>query len=206
MTGGARSGETDEYAEDLKTIWNSLSSHAPKFRALFAALHKLKITRLGLVLMVMFLTAGSAGAGEKFTGGHLSLEVPDGWTAEYLAIGATSQIRLAAPADRVRLVIIFGPSLGGDTKSDAELLARIIDRPTTAPEPGPGRDSYHFFSLEKNRTGMEAIVFTRHPAVFTWIQNGRTDDFAKDIRTVWNSLDSSNPFYRALLDELYKQE
>lgn len=41
MMGWAQSGETERHAEDLKAIWNSLSSHAPKFQALFGALYKL---------------------------------------------------------------------------------------------------------------------------------------------------------------------
>jgi len=41
MMGWAQSGEVERYAGDLKAIWNSLSSHAPRFQALFEALYKL---------------------------------------------------------------------------------------------------------------------------------------------------------------------
>ena len=41
MMGWAQSGETEAWAGDLKTIWNSLSSQAPKFQALFEGLYKL---------------------------------------------------------------------------------------------------------------------------------------------------------------------
>ena len=150
----------------------------------------------------LFLAAEPAGA-EPFTGGPLSLEVPKGWTAEYLDMGPTSQIRLMAPSNRCRVAVLLGPSVAGDTKKDAELLARDLGE-STAPEPVPGRDSYHFFSSNEKQAKLEAIVFTRYPAMFIWFQSGSTGKYTEDIQTIWNILSSSNPFYQALIDELYK--
>ena len=167
----------------------------------------MKRVRLSLILMLLFLglATSPAGAGVKFTGGPIILEVPDGWTAEYVEDGLFFQIRLIAPENRVRLGVIFFPSITGNTKGDAEFMAQNVGMPTTAPEPVPGRESYRFFSRSENQPKIEFIVFTRPPALFAWAQKRRTDDFDEDIKAIWNSLDSSNPHYRALLDELYKQ-
>ena len=162
---------------------------------------------LNLFLIVMLLLAAAAipppAGAQPFTGGPITLEVPAGWTAEYLKMGTTDQIRLMARDNQCRVAVLLGPSMGRETKKDAELLAESIGV-STVPEPVPGRDSYHFFSRNEKQANLEAIVFTRYPAMLTWMQSGDTKKYAEDIRTIWNSLSSSNPFHQTLLDDLYR--
>ena len=155
-----------------------------------------------LAIVGLFLAAAPAGA-ETFTGGPITLEVPKGWTAEYHKMGTTDQIRLMAAGNQCRVAVLLGPSIGRETKKDAELLAQNLGE-TTTPEPVPGPDSYHFFARNQKQAKLEAIVFTRYPAMFTWMQSGLTEKYTEDIRTIWNSLSSTNPFHQALIDELYK--
>ena len=159
------------------------------------------INCLAMALFLTLLSAAPAQA-ERFSGGLGVMEVPEGWTADYEQDGI-DLIRLTSPGNRCRVMIMLGPVLAADSKAGAEMLAERIGHATT-PEPVPERDSYRFFSEAKPGHRVEVTVFVHGMAMMGWAQSGEVDQYAGDLRTIWNSLTSEAPKFKALFEALYK--
>ena len=163
-----------------------------------------KIVLLAALIFLLPLWSPAAPAwAEQFTGGLGTVELPTGWTADYEHDGI-DLIKLVAPGDRCRVVIMLGPVFGLDSKGGAEMLAQKIGR-TTTPEPVPGRDSYRFFSEpQPGQRKVEATVFVHGMAMLGWVQSGEVEQYTDDLRTIWNSMSSEAPKFKALFEALYK--
>ena len=158
--------------------------------------------RLFLVLAAFLGLAAAPAGADPFTGGLGTVELPAGWTAAYERDGI-DMITLSAPDRGCRVVIMLGPVVGVDSKGGAEMLAQKIGHATT-PEPGPGRDSYRFFSEAKPGQRMEVTVFVHNMAMMGWAQSGEVERYAGDLKIIWNSLSSHAPKFQALFEALYK--
>jgi hypothetical protein len=133
-------------------------------------------------------------------GGDLVVKVPPKWKAAYDQSDDSISLVNAAVDCSVNLAIVEGED-GADPQITAADLARHLNGSTPVPEGATGR---HFtFKVIEGGDEIYFNVYIHQKMVLLFAEAGETEVNQDDITLIWDSLGSTNPAKKALIDDLF---
>ena len=149
------------------------------------------------VILMAFTALCSPALAEPFTGGSITVDVPEGWTPSFEKSNP-DQLRLRAPGDAYRLVIMPGPSGGMNSEQGARMLAKKLEGTTPAPAPKyPG-----MYTFTAHSGTLRCMVMARGKRMVMIMEAGKGLPFQQDVARIMRSLASTDVDEQAVFDSL----
>lgn len=151
--------------------------------------------KLSYLFVVFFLFCSQATAA-SFTGGSVTLEVPEGWTSDFKE-GNPGELRLMAPESKFRLAILVGATSGMTSGQGAERLAGSLKG--TKPRPTRNPDVYAF----EGQSGVpRCMVMVKGTRMVALMEGGDRQEVQPQLGSMMQSLFSPDRDEQAIFDAL----
>lgn len=155
--------------------------------------------KLLLAAAVVVLVGAAPAGAEVFTGGTLSVDVPQGWTADYDA--GRHRVTVRSPKNDYWMAVECGDAGGLDAAHKAEALSKDVkgSRPESLEE-NPFR--YRFQARIDGRE-VDFTVAVQDGKFLVYLEALAADSFDKyseEMERIWDSLKSSDPTENLLLN------
>ena len=134
---------------------------------------------------------------EPFTGGPISVDVPEGWTPSFKK-NDPDELALRAPGDHYRLVVLAGPSNGMNSEQGARMLARTLEG--SMPEPASKHPNMYTFAAYAG--ALRCMVVAQGTRMVVLMESGNPLPFEEDIARITRSLASTDADEQAIFDSL----
>ena len=150
-----------------------------------------------LCILMAFTALYSPAQAKLFTGGSITVDVPEAWTPSF-ENGSPDQIRLRAPGDQFRMAILPGPSGGMNSEQGARMLAKKVGGTVPAPAPKhPG-----MYSFTSHAGAVRCMVMARGKRMAAIMKAGKGLLFQQEIASIVRSLVSTDADEQAMFDSL----
>lgn len=134
---------------------------------------------------------------EPFTGGSITVDVPEGWTPSFKKDNL-DQLRLRAPGNAYGMVILAGSSNGMNSEQGAGMLAKKVDG--TMPAPAPMHPGIYYFTAHSGT--LKCLVMAQGKSMVVIMNSGNGVPFMREIGHIMHSLASTDPDEQAIFDSL----
>ena len=155
-----------------------------------------KVVFVLCILMALMALCSPAQA-EPFTGGSVTVDVPEGWAPSFEKSNP-DQLRLQAPGNKYRMAILAGPSNGMNSEQGARMLAKMVEGGT--PSPSPKHPGIYYFTA---RSGVvRSMVMAQGKRMVVIMESGDARPFQQEILRITRSLASTDADEQAIFDSL----
>ena len=151
---------------------------------------------LTFVLTLACLAMASTALAETFTGGSVTVEVPDGWTTMYNE--PTMQALVASPSQECVSSIQLMPT---DGKS-AEQLAQMLSQQLGGSAPEKTDSGAYFFTANSGGVPMEINVAAEGNKALVFMEIGDKGSYKDELQVIRMSMTSHDSVEQGLLDTM----
>lgn len=151
-----------------------------------------------LICILMVLTAFCLTAqAEPFTGGSITVDVPEGWTPSFEKSNP-DQLRLQAPENQYQLAFLLGPSNGMNSEQGARMLAKNLEG--DMPEPASSHPNMYTFTAHSG--ALRCMVVAQGRRMVVIMESGDPRPFEREIIRITYTLASPDADEQAIFDSL----
>ena len=151
---------------------------------------------LTFVLTLACLAMATAALAETFTGGNVTVEVPDGWTTMYNA--PTMQALVASPSQECVSSIQLMPTNG----KSAEQLAQMLSEQLGGSAPEKTSNGAYFFTANSSGVPMEISVAAEGNKALVFMEIGDKGSYKDELDVIRMSMKSNDSVEQGLLDAM----
>ena len=149
-----------------------------------------------LLAVVFLLVSGFSALAAPFTGGTVTVDVPDGWTPSFGA-GSLAELRLMAPGNTFRMNVILGPSTGKTPEQEARMLSKKLGGTEPVASKSPG-----IYTFEVPAKGLSCVNMAKGKRMLVIMEAGNGEPFQHDVGRIMKSLTSTDSDEQAIFDSL----
>lgn len=152
---------------------------------------------LTLVVALVCLALAVPALAKTFTGGTVTIEVPDGWKTMYNE--PTMQTMAASPDESCVASIQVMPSAGQSPEEFAKVLSQNMQG--TTPEKTANGKAYTFNSITSGTAVVVTLTTSKNKAA-VFVEVGDKDKFASEVKSIRESMHSDAADEQEMLDIL----
>ena len=154
-----------------------------------------KTSTLFLSILIFILLAFPALAESTFTGGKMTVSMPDGWKANYDA--KLNQIILTTKDEDCAIGIQIVDNGGKSEKEFATLLAKELK--AAPPQKVDGADNYYLTAKIDNMDATFSFL-TSGKKTLVFMEAGNAEKYDNEIQRIWANIKSSDPAEQAIFE------